>query len=43
MQELHADRMSDAPNDFESDKSINDNDDDDFGHSASRKVEKGRG
>jgi hypothetical protein len=29
MQELHADRLSDAPSDYESDKSSDDDDDDD--------------
>jgi hypothetical protein len=43
MQELHADRLSGAPNDYESYKSSNDYDDDDsFGPSTSQKAEKGR-
>jgi hypothetical protein len=37
MQELHADRLSDAPTDCESDKRSND---DDFGPSASHKCRK---
>jgi hypothetical protein len=41
MQELHAARLSDAPNDCESDKSSNDDDyDDEFVPSASQKCRK---
>jgi hypothetical protein len=37
VQELHADRLSDAPSDCEGDKSSNNDDDDDFVSSASQK------
>jgi hypothetical protein len=40
MQELHADRLSRARSDCESDKSSNDDDGDDFGPSASQKGRK---
>jgi hypothetical protein len=42
MQELHADRLSDAPSDCESDKNSNDDNDNDFGPSTSQ-AEKGSG
>jgi hypothetical protein len=40
IQELRADRLSDAPSDCESDKSSNDYDDDEFGPSTSQKGRK---
>jgi hypothetical protein len=46
MQELHADRLSDAPSDYEGDKSSDDDDDDDvmiLDPRRHRKAERGRG
>jgi hypothetical protein len=40
IQELHADLLSDAPSDCESDKSSNNDDDDEFGPSTSQKGRK---
>jgi hypothetical protein len=41
--EFHADRLSDAPSDCESDTCSNDDNDDDFGHSMLQKDRKESG